>query len=141
MAMEHDASPRQVEGQATEELILSNNETTREFVNVVCKDTDLLLISNRVQQSVREVCLCLGLEEPETKEIEGRDCDNSIKIYSALMSWSEKLSERKMCTWGELTQQFASFNDPTILETVKDYLITCPPRKGQGIHYYSEHCH
>ena len=132
MASDSDASPEQAVG-AHEPMVLSDNDQTKKFINVVCKDTDLLLLSDRVQNSVREVGGCLGLEEGEMEEIENRDCAHSVKIYSAFMAWNEKnQTEDRTFTWGELTRCLTTSRKYDFLETVTNFLVTCPPRiEGQ----------
>lgn len=109
-------------------IILSEDEETKQFVNIVCKDTDLLNISVIIQKSVRDVCIRLGLGEASTKEIENQDYDNAYKIYRALIAWSEK-DDSRLCTWGELMECLSTFDDPGVLECVKDYLRDCQPRE------------
>ena len=134
MASIPDASPEQAVRQSHKPMVLSDNEQTRQFINVVCKDTDLLLISDKVQKRVHEVGKCLGLEEGEVEEIEQQDCNKTMKLYSAFMAWSEKYqTEDRVCTWGELTRCLATSHEYEILEMVVDFLVTCPPRiEGQN---------
>lgn len=101
-----------------------------EFYNFVCQDTDLLIISTKVQNTLREVCDCLDLDKTMADEIEMADDDPSKKIYRAFMTWSEKQQEK--ATWGELMERLGKLKDPELAEGVKDYLVSSPPRKEGG---------
>ena len=127
----YDVSPQQAQRDVHQAMNLSNNEKTRQYVNIVCQDTDLFLISHKVQSNIREVCVCLGLEKSEMDEIESQDTDQSMKIYCAFMAWSE-MKERG--TWGELTQCLSTLNDPELWKSVTEYLETTRPREGRGIY-------
>ena len=125
----YDVSPQQAQTDVHQPMNLSDNERTRQYVNIVCQDTDLFLISHKVQSNIRDVCVCLGLEESKMDEIESQDTDQSTKIYCAFMAWSE-MQERG--TWGELTQCLSTLNDPELWQSVTDYLETTRPREGRG---------
>lgn len=115
--------PQQVVGNPHEVMTLSNDETTRKYVNVVCKDTDILLISNKIDKSLREVGEILHLNDEEIKKITDLDGDHYKQIYSAFLAWSDK--SRKP-TWGELAQCLST--DQELYQTVTGYLKDCPPR-------------
>ena len=102
-----------------------------EFYDFVCHDADLLVISDKVQNSVREVVECLHLEETRREVIETSDSDHSKKIYCAFLAWSDQ--EKEKAVWGELIRCLDTLNDPKLLESVSDYLVTSPPGKPRGI--------
>ena len=127
--MSYDVSPQQAQGDVDQAMNLSDNESTKQYVNVVCQDTDLFMISHKVQSNVRDVCVCLGLEESKIAEIESQDTDQSSKVYGAFMAWSEK---QERGTWGELTQCLSALKDAELWQSVTEYLVTCRPREGRG---------
>ena len=91
----------------------------------MCQDTDLLVISDKVQCSIHEVVECLHLEETRREGIETSDSSHSKKIYNAFMAWSEQKKERAV--WGELIKCLDTLNDPKPSESVREYLVTSPP--------------
>ena len=137
----YDVSPQQVQGDIHQVMNLSENESTRQYVNVVCQDTDLFMISHKVKSNIHDVCECLGLEESKIEEIESLDTDQSSKVYSAFMAWSEK---QERGTWGEFTQRLSALNDAELWCSVTEYLVTCRPREGRGnivIMHIATYCH
>ena len=108
----------------------SMSQNVEELYNFVCRDTDLLVISNKVQSSVRDVVECLHLEETRREGIETSDNDDSKKIYSAFMAWSEQ--EKEKAVWGELIRCLNTLKDHKLSESVKEYLVTSPPGKPRG---------
>ena len=103
----------------------------KEIYKFVCRDEDLLIISDLVQNSVREVCDCLHLDETRRERIETSDSDHSKKIYSAFIAWSDQ--EKEKAVWGELIERLYTLNDPNLSESVSAYLVTSPPGKQRGI--------
>ena len=128
--------PQQVQGSPHEAMNLSNDEKTRKYVNVVCQDTELLLISSKVSTSLREVCEILKLDESEMKKIVGQEGDDCNKVYSAFVAWKDKC---KMATWGELAQCISANHD--LFQIVFDHLVISPPRiEGMYHRNYSRPC-
>ena len=125
----YDVSPEQAQADAHQPMNISDDEATRDYVNVVCRDTDLLIISHKVKSSTRDVYACLDLEESKIREIEEESCDQSIKVYNAFMAWSDKAANG---TWGHLTHCLSTLNDRELLEGVREYLIESRPREGRG---------
>ena len=107
------------------------NQDVEQFYHFVCHDTDFLVISDKVQSSVREVVECLHLEETRREGIETSDSGHSKKIYSAFLAWSDQ--EKEKAVWGELIKCLETLNDPKLLESVREYLSTYPPGKPRGI--------
>ena len=122
-----DVIPQQSQG--IQAMNLNDNEITKQYFNIVCQDTDLFLISHKVQNNIRDVCTCLGLEESKIDEMESQDTDQPTKIYCAFLAWSE-MQERG--TWGELTQCLSTLNDHELWQSVTEYLETSRPREGRG---------
>ena len=101
------------------------------FYHFVCRDTDLLVISDIVQKSVHEVCECLNLDETRREGIETSDSDHSKKIYHAFVAWSDQ--EKEKAIWGELMKCLDTLSDPKLSKSVREYLKTYPPREPRGI--------
>ena len=113
----------------------SMSQDVEEFYHFVCHDTDLLVISDKVQTStsveLRELVECLHLEETRREGIETSDTGRSKKIYSAFVAWSDQ--EKEKAVWGELIKRLNTLNDPKLSECVREYLVTSPPGKPRGI--------
>ena len=117
------------QSQGIQAMNFNENEITRQYFNIVCQDTDLFLISHKVQNNIRDVCTCLGLEESTIDEIESQNTDQPTKIYCAFLAWSV---QQERGTWGELTRCLSTLNDPELCQSVTEYLETSRPREGRG---------
>lgn len=116
---------------------MSQDEFKDELYHFVCQDTDLLVISDKVENSVREVCDCLHLDEEKRQMIETSENGHSKKVYSAFLAWSDQEKERAV--WGELMKCLKTLNDPNLSDSVREYLVTSPPGQQRGtidISYY-----
>ena len=111
------------------------SQGVEEFYDFVCRDTDLLVISDKVQNSVREVVECLHLDETRREGVETSNSDHSKKIYRAFIAWSDQ--EKEKAIWGELIKCLDNLNDPKLSESVRDYLVSSPPGKPRGIYIYT----
>ena len=108
------------------------SQHVEEFYDFVCYDMDLLVISNKVQNSVREVVECLHLDKTRREGIETSGNDRSKKIYHAFIAWSDQ--EKEKAVWGELIKCLDTLNDPKLSESVRAYLVSSPPGKQRGIY-------
>jgi hypothetical protein len=127
-----------MQSQGIQAMNFNDNEITRQYFNIVCQDTDLFLISHKVQNNIRDVCTCLGLEESTIDEIESQNTDQPTKIYCAFLAWSV---QQERGTWGELTRCLSTLNDPELCQSVTEYLETSRPREGRDaqaqMHFYT----